>query len=380
MKKLILLFFIALSIQFSFGSPWNQKSKLPASGRHRGTGIAIGDKGYIGLGHMNGSGNNIVYDDWWEFDPATNSWTQKASYPAGTYGSTVFSIGYKGYVGGGTAYTNEFFEYNPATNQWTPIADCLESPGDETAFTVNGKAYITSGSTLVEYDPTIDIWTYKASPPISGWAITSFGIQNSGYLKVNNSLYEYKPSIDQWTPRATFPGIVTNGGPSFTLNNKGYLLTGYSSFLNPVFSEMWEYDPATNGWTQMDDFPGTSRRFAVAFAINNKGYFGTGTNGTNMNDFWEYNPELEGVDIADIELISLSAYPNPATEQITFSNLPLQQGTQLSIYNSFGQIISSETVNTSDYIFLRNNLSSGTYFYTLSTEQNQLTKGSFIFK
>lgn len=380
MKKLILLFFTILSFQFTFGSTWNQKSKLPASGRHRGTGIAISDKGYIGLGHMNGTGNNIMYDDWWEFDPATNSWTQKANYPVVNYACTVFSINNKAYAGGGVSLAGEFYEFDPMTNQWTAIADCPESPGDETAFTVNGKAYITAGLSLVEYDPTLDIWTYKAPPPISGWSITSFSIQNSGYLKVNNSLYEYKPSIDQWAVRATFPGIVSNGGPSFTVNNKGYLLTGYSSFLNPVFSEMWEYDPATNGWTQMDDFPGTSRRFAVAFAINNKGYFGTGTNGTNMNDFWEYNPALEGLETSENNLISISLYPNPATEKIVFSNLPNNEGLELSIYNSFGQLVSSQLVNGSDHILLRNNLSSGTYFYTLTSEQNLLTKGSFIFK
>lgn len=380
MKVFLLLLAVFFSVQLSFGSVWNQKAKLPTTGRHRGTGIAIGDKGYIGLGHMNGTGNNIVYDDWWEFDPATNSWTQKANYPAGTYGATVFSIEHKAYVGGGTAYNDEFFEYSPATNQWTPIANCPASPNDETAFTVNGKAYITAGTSFFEYDPATDTWTSKAPAPVSGWQITSFSIQNSGYLKVNNSLYEYKPSLDQWTPRATFPGIVTNGGPAFTVNNKGYVMTGYSSFLNPVFSEMWEYDPATNAWTQMDDFPGTSRRFAVAFAINNKGYFGIGTNGTNMNDFWEYNPALEGLATSENDLVSISTYPNPAVNDITFSNLPMTDNSELSIYNSFGQIVATYPVTTTQTVVQRNNLAAGTYFYTLSSDQKLLTKGSFIFK
>ena len=47
---------------------WIQRSDFGSVGRHRATGIAIGTKGYMGLGHYNGAGPNIVFSDWWEFD------------------------------------------------------------------------------------------------------------------------------------------------------------------------------------------------------------------------------------------------------------------------------------------------------------------------
>jgi N-acetylneuraminic acid mutarotase len=383
MKKITLLLLVLLCVQISFADVWNQKSKLPAIGRHRGTGIAIGDKGYIGLGHMNGTGLNIIYTDWWEYEPGTNSWTQKSDFPVGTYGATAFSIGFKGYVGGGTGLNSEFYEFNPVTNLWTQIANALYStPSDETAFTINGRGYILDGSTLLEYKPSTDSWAQKAHCPITGWAITSFVIQNSAYLKIDHTLYEYKASIDQWIVRAPFPGISTNGAPSFSANSKGYIMTGYSTSLSSVFSEMWEYDPALNSWTQLEDFPGTSRRFAVAFAINNKGYLGTGTNGTNMNDFWEFNPALEGLGDLDNEIVTISIYPNPATEFITFnmSSLTDYSDLKLSIYNNSGQIITNSIVNSSNFILQRNNLANGVYTYTITNENKLITKGTFIFK
>ncbi|MFK7787367.1 MAG: hypothetical protein AB8B56_19745, partial [Crocinitomicaceae bacterium] len=58
-------------------SGWTPKANFGAEARHRGIGMSIGNKGYMGLGHYNGAGPNIVKKDWWEYDPATNSWTQR---------------------------------------------------------------------------------------------------------------------------------------------------------------------------------------------------------------------------------------------------------------------------------------------------------------
>jgi len=383
MKKLLLLSLSLLLVQLNYASAWNQKTKFPAVGRHRGTGISIGDKGYIGLGHMNGTGTNVIYDDWWEFDPATNSWTQKASYPTPNYGALAFSVGNKGYVGGGTQLGNEFYEFDPITNIWSSIADCLnEYPSDETAFTINDKGYILSGSDFLEYTPATDTWMYKATCPLSGWGLTSFSINNSGFIKEGVDLYEYKQSADQWTSRASFPGLTNNGAPAFSIGNKGYVVTGYSGFLNPVNSEMWEYDPALNSWMQLSDFEGTSRRFAVAFTIGAKGYFGTGTNGTNMNDFWEFNPSLEGVGIEENEQVEVLTYPNPATTSVTIElqDIWSLETLNLAVYSNQGVLVRSEEIHTNKIVLDRNQLSSGSYYYTINSSEKRIANGRFIFK
>lgn len=384
MLKLIFIALIVISSNSSVFAydVWNQKEQVPAIGRHRGSGLAIGDKGYVGLGHMNGTGNNIIYNDWWEFDPATNSWTQKSNFPVYTYGASVFSVGNFGYVGGGTGLGSEFYKFNPITNTWTQIANSLtETPSDDTAFGINDKGYIKNGSAFLEYDPITDVWTNKANCPLGGWAITSFVIQDKGYVKSGYTLYEYKPSTDQWTIRASFPGLTSNGGPGFSVNNKGYVVTGYSSFLNPVNSECWEYNPANNSWAQLTDFPGVSRRFGVAFNINNKGYFGLGTNGTNMNDFWEFNPALEGLSLNNNDDFSINVYPNPSNDIIYFENENFVMGeSKLLIYSYAGLLIKEFEITATTLEITKNEFQRGIYFYKLINNNDVFTTGKFIFK
>jgi hypothetical protein len=64
-------------------------------------------------------------------NPTANTWQQKADMaftqpngPKPRYSAVSFSIGSKGYIGTGYdgAYKNDFWEYDPATNVWTQKA------------------------------------------------------------------------------------------------------------------------------------------------------------------------------------------------------------------------------------------------------------------
>ena len=77
----ILFFLFLIEVLYLNANPWVQKADFGGPGRHRATGISIANKGYMGLGHVNGTGIDINYKDWWQFDPASNSWTQKANFP-----------------------------------------------------------------------------------------------------------------------------------------------------------------------------------------------------------------------------------------------------------------------------------------------------------
>ncbi|MFY7945226.1 MAG: kelch repeat-containing protein, partial [Crocinitomicaceae bacterium] len=39
-------------------------------------------------------------------------------------------------MGGGTFLTNQFYEFDPITNTWTAIPNCPSAPNDQTAFSV----------------------------------------------------------------------------------------------------------------------------------------------------------------------------------------------------------------------------------------------------
>lgn len=99
---------------------WTQKADFGGSETSSTVGFSIGTKGYIET-----DGN-----EFWEYDPAANSWTRKADFGGTARSAAVgFSIGAKGYIGTGDAGLfnaiplKDFWEYDPATNTWTQKAD-----------------------------------------------------------------------------------------------------------------------------------------------------------------------------------------------------------------------------------------------------------------
>ena len=350
MKQVFLLFFVILAFD-SNASSWVQKADFGAIGRHRGAGLSIANKGYIGLGHMNGSGVDISYKDWWEYDPASNSWTQKADFPTKTHGPITFTIGNIGYVGGGSGLNGEFYGFDPISNTWTPTALCPIYPTDIQAFSANNKGYVYNATTLVEYNPITNSWTTKVAPPIAfnTWC-SAFSNGSSGFVKSGNKLYEYKAALNTWLIRAQFPGSMTNGSSAFTINGKGYFACGYVGGLSNVTDEVWEFNPATNTWIQFDEFLGSTRRFQVAFSIFNKGYVGTGTNGINFNDFWEFDPSFNFLSVESLSksFDACNIYPNPVQSELNFSNVPdnLLEKSDIVIYDAFGkEVITAKLSN-----------------------------------
>ncbi len=316
MTRILYTFFLFLITSPTFASTWKQKTSVNAVGRHRATGIAIGNKGYVGLGHVNGTGVNIIYKDWWEFDPAINAWTQKADFPALTYAAIAFGNDKFGIVGGGVGLNSEFFKYNPQNNTWTAVTNCPGTPTDSQAFAIGDKGYVYQGLAFWEYDINTDVWTTKASPPINigSWA-SSFAIGSSGYVKFSSNFYEYKPAQNTWVQRASFPGQMSNGGAGFSVHGKGYMVCGYVGSLANVTDEVWEYQPGNNTWSLSNEFKGTSRRFPVAFNIGDIGYFGLGTNGINFNDLWEYSYDPLSID-EFIKENEIYTYPNPVIHDL----------------------------------------------------------------
>ncbi len=289
---------------------WTQKANFAGTKRFGTTAFSIGNKGYMGTG-ADVSGNR---KDFWEYNPVTNAWTQKADFVTNRVWAVGFSIGNKGYVGTGVEYDfnykNDFWEYDPATNAWTQKANFAGiARRHAAAFSIGNKGYIGTGVTNAtpvvsdfwEYDPALDTWTQKAN--FGGgmrWAATGFSIANKGYITTGRAgtgsggdfekdLWAYDPSTNTWTKKADFGGTARIRAVSFSIGNKGYLGTGYDYSLKKDF---WEYNPATDVWTQKLDFGGNARDFAFGFSIGGKGYIGTGDefNGVYDNDLWEYNP------------------------------------------------------------------------------------------
>ena len=129
---------------------WTQKADFGGAARSGAVGFSIGNKGYIGTGWD----NSLFYKDFWEYDPAANTWAQKADFGGGTRNEAVgFSIGSKGYIGTGydhsTAFKDyrDFWEYDPAANTWTQRADFGGTTRNfAVGFSIGSKGYIGTGS------------------------------------------------------------------------------------------------------------------------------------------------------------------------------------------------------------------------------------------
>lgn len=372
MKHLILISLCVFSHALGstcWGGIWNKKTSIGGTGRHRGIGGNAYQFGYMGLGHVNGAGADISFRDWWQYNPATDSWTQKSDFPVANHGAVCFNLNDRVYVGGGSSLTNEFYAFNPLLNQWTPIANCPLSPGDVQGFSAGNKGYVIYTNQLAEYNPNTDSWSLKANVPInaSNWSCT-FSNGTSGFLKVGHSLLEYKPSQDLWIARANHPGLSTGGSYGFSINGIGYIASGYVGGLSTVTEEVWSFNPANNSWTREADLPGSSRRFFASFSIAEKGYIGLGTNGINLNDVWEYDPS-QTLNTADNKPIDISLYPNPCSKELKINGIYDQL--EYSIYSYTGEkVLGGETSGRIDV----DHLPQGTYFILINNIKYVFTK------
>lgn len=373
---------------------WSQRASVPAIGRHRGTATAVGTRGYAGFGHINAI-TDIIYDDWWEYDPATNSWTQKASFPLGPrMHPTSFTIGNYAYVATGrdAAYIEQpdLWRYDPATNSWAAMAS-MPSAGRRgaVAFAVNGKGYVGTGSYASDfwcYDPVSNSWT--SIPPYPGGgriSAVAIAIGNKGYVGTgdnggpNGDWYEYNPATNSWTPKASMPGLPRMEGAAFELNGKGYVGTGCDYQSGNNYQDFWCFDPASNSWQQVADFSGVARRYMNAFTIGSRGYGVFGTSGTNYNDLWEYG-NFSGVD-EHTQTVSINAYPNPFSDHITLSipeNVILDNAS-VSIFDIHGKLVRQlNKISERVLVLEKEELKNGLYFYEFILNSTSRATGKFI--
>ena len=305
---LVVLLFLLYPITRSFAQgTWTAIANFPDTVENS-VGLSIGTKGYVGLGN-NANGNK---KDWWEYNPVSNTWSQKADF-GGTarYKATGFGTGTKAYVGLGFPNLKDWWEYNQVTNSWLQKTDYPGGGGYTTvSFAILGKGYVGTGATLFpfetvyndfwEYNPVGDTWTQKADfggvkrRHAMGFSIGCKGYLGCGWDQSAFSFYkdfwEYIPQTNTWTQKADFP-FTTEGGAGFSIGNKGYIGLGEGPSLHNEFNE---YNPATNSWASIPNFPGIARNRVAAFVIDSAAFVGTGGANNGTSDFYKYSPNNFG--------------------------------------------------------------------------------------
>jgi N-acetylneuraminic acid mutarotase len=92
-----------------------------------------------------GGSNPFIVNTVEEYDPATNTWTTKASMPTARYQLAGVAVNDKVYAIGGCCPLNTVEEYDPATNTWTTKAPMPTARYGLAAAAVNNKAYAIGG-------------------------------------------------------------------------------------------------------------------------------------------------------------------------------------------------------------------------------------------
>jgi len=374
MNYLITLSMVILS-SLSFGQTenyWTKKSDFTGLKRERAVAFSIGDYGYIGTGIDTAE---TVLADFWKYDPSLDVWTQIADIPGGMRRNAVaFTIDDYAYVGTGidsaiatapgSSKLNDFWQFDPSTNSWTQKASF---PGNNglgvyfaTAFAIDSKGYVCAGklgpnnysNQMWEYKPSLDAWAQLPSFPggvryqlasfVIGYkAYVGFGTDQDLYRK---DLWEFDATTNQWTQKADFPASERASTTTFTIGSRGFVTLGANG---GYLDDLWEYNPSTDNWSVKASYGGSARKNAVAFVINGKAYVGTGKGYTGKKmSMHEYTPGSV-LDLDDVE-VELAMFPNPTQDFVQLKYLD-EEVDQIELYSLSGQkIVSGEGIHSID--------------------------------
>jgi len=394
--KIIFPFSVFCAVSFcSRADSWTQKKDYPAPVGDA-VSFSINGKGYVGTGCC-------YRKDFYEYDPVSDTWTQKADLPGvGRTSAVGFAIGDKGYIGPGqdsdSTNTHEFWEYDPVTNYWTEKAIFQGDERQEAfAFAIAGNGYVGTGyldpnllDDFWKYSQLTDAWSkktvFQGGPRVGA---VGFSIGDKGYVGMGltdfayqDDLWEYDPATNAWSQKSDFGTIGRATGVAFSINGLGYVGLGATHDGSWIYlHDLWQYNPSTNSWVQKTNFPGGAGIAAIAFVIDNKAYVGTGSSpGTSGTDFWEYTPDSTGTLVEEqvVNKTKLTISPNPIINSSTISfYLNKHSSTTLDLLESSGRKIktlldANTEAGTHELQLNREQLSAGIYFLQVKMNDETL--------
>ena len=255
-----------------------------------------------------------------------SAWTRPADLPGFRFmigtaeaGGKVFAAGGYGMAGGYPPELARLEAYDPATDTWTLRASMPTARYGVAAATINGLVYVVGGfqeesllmlGTLEVYDPVTDTWTTKAPMPtprrmlavsvVNGilYAIGGAACVDANYPCATNSVSTveaYDPATDTWTTKASMPTPRQSLGAA-TVNGRIYAIGGQQTDLPWNYTETnalstnEEYDPATDSWTTKAPMPTARYGPAVASLAGVVHAIGGYAQGTLLGTNEEFDP------------------------------------------------------------------------------------------
>jgi len=402
MKSFYILLISLISFHVSAQGNWEKKSSIPGVARHHPVTFALNGKGYVATGLASPS---FLLQDFFEYDPTTDTWTQKTSFPgiarSFAYGVTHNGKAYLGFgLGTGNQRLNDFWEYDPATDQWTQLSDCGCTGRRHPAMvaTDNGKIFVGMGDDLNgdqndwwEYDIATNTWTQKGSLPgprrhhpyyFGIGSDTYVGFGHSG-LNIYNDFYRYNSVSETWTQMRDFPGEARVAGAQFNYDAYGYIISGEGAdHQNLDSGEFFRYDPRLDSWFEQEVHPGPGRWATGTFVIDDMVYLVAGEDDRSimLNDMWAYDLKRTTVIAGSDENLSsdeeIKAYPNPVSNTLY---LNIQSTYTYSVNGFDGKTIMTGEADQLNKRIDMTELNAGIYLLQLSSEEG-VSKTIKVFK
>ncbi len=251
------------------------------------------------------------------YDPETDRWASKAPLPIGLHhvgigvtGGRLYVVG--GYSKSGLSVWNPMatvYAYDPATDSWVERASMPTARGALSVTEHEGKLYAIGGydrkanSSAVEvYDPARDSWTTVAPLPtprdhlatatVAGKIYAIGGRVDGDYSRNLATVEWYDPAIDRWMRDVDLP-TARSGITAAVLEGKLYVMGGEGAV--GTYQENEAYDPVRGAWQRMAPMP-TARHGLGSAAVLGRIYVITGgpTPGGSFSDLNEiFTPPLE---------------------------------------------------------------------------------------
>ena len=211
------------------GDTWEKRAPLPVSVNHAGVAAVFtpaGPRLYVIGGFHNGFTTAI--GNVFEYDPTTDTWTEKTPMPTPRGALGVAGLDRKIYAIGGADSSGSVAAteaYDPITDTWQALAP-MPTPRDHLAVAIptigNNKIYAIGGRSALnfnrnldaneEYDPVTDTWTPRARLPTPRSGIAAAGIAGhifvfggeagAGTFAENEA---YNPAADAWSVAPPMP-------------------------------------------------------------------------------------------------------------------------------------------------------------------------------
>jgi N-acetylneuraminic acid mutarotase len=216
-------------------------------------------------------------------------WTRIADYPVRLSELSAIAVRDRIYVIGGKITNDtrdladnrdvEFnYEYDPATNNWTQRTGMPTARCDVALAEQGGRVYAISAKNE-SYDPTSDTWQQHTPLPHGGAhlgaaavgsEIFTFGVEGAGLCAQNMA---FDPKNGAWRARAPIPtprlfgSLAALDGKIYVLGGLGYSDRGR---LGPARHEVEVYDPATDRWEKRQPMPNDLFRAEGAGVFNGR--------------------------------------------------------------------------------------------------------------